>query len=65
MPADDAFDVAGEVVTWSGSAVVSLPAGSFIFELQYAVASNNNFSPVMRVRRQTLSLVRTATPTPP
>lgn len=57
MPADTNND-AGEILFFSGSRVLTLPAGVRHIELQYGMSSASGTAPAIRARKQRIALVK-------
>jgi hypothetical protein len=58
MPMDTQTDAAGEVLFFSGSRVLTLPAGVRQFELQYGMSSASGTATALRARKQRIALVK-------
>jgi Collagen triple helix repeat (20 copies) len=58
MPADESFFAMGDILNFSGSAVVTVPAGTRTYRLEYALSTNASPSDALRARRQRITLLR-------
>jgi hypothetical protein len=58
MPMDTQIDVTGEILFFSGSRVLELPAGVRQLELQYGMSSASGTQPALRARKQRIALVK-------
>ncbi|MEY2929441.1 MAG: hypothetical protein RL033_190 [Pseudomonadota bacterium] len=59
MPADTDFFVPGDILPFSGSAVVTLSGAAQTYRLEYALSSTSTtISDVLRARRQRITLMR-------
>jgi hypothetical protein len=58
IPDEPSFASAGDLLPFAGSMLVTLPAGTHTYRVEYAAASNNSPSPVLRAQHQRISLLR-------
>ena len=58
MPGDaDLFQI-GDVLPFAGSMIVTLPAGTQTYRLEYALSASSSASEALRARRQRISAIR-------
>jgi hypothetical protein len=58
IPDDPEFFSLGDLFPFSGSAVVTLPAGSHTYRLEYALSSSSSASEALRAQHQRIALLR-------
>jgi len=58
MPDDPEFFALGDVIPFSGSAVLALPDGPRTFRLEYALSSSTTSSEALRAQHQRITLLR-------
>lgn len=58
MPVDESFFALGDVLPFSGSAVVYVPPGERTYRLEYALSSSGSSSEALRARRQRITVLR-------
>jgi hypothetical protein len=58
IPDDPEFFALGDLFPFSGSAVVTLPAGMRTFRLEYALSTSGSASEALRAQHQRISLMR-------
>jgi hypothetical protein len=58
IPDDGEFFALGDLFPFSGSAVVTLPAGSRTYRLEYALSTSTTRSEALRAQHQRISLLR-------
>lgn len=58
VPGDEAFFALGDVLPFSGSAVIYVPTGTRTYRLEYALSSSSSPSEALRARRQRITLLR-------
>ncbi len=58
MPTDTDLFLSGDILPFSGSVVVTLPAGAQTYRLEYALSTCASASEAVRARRQRITLLR-------
>jgi hypothetical protein len=58
MPGDADLFLSGDVLPFSGSMPLTLPAGNRSYRLEYALSASGTPSEALRVRRQRIALLR-------
>jgi hypothetical protein len=58
MPGDESFFALGDILPFSGSAVITVPAGTRTWRLEYALSTSASASEALRARRQRITLLR-------
>lgn len=58
IPDDNDFFLAGDLFPFTGSAVLTLPAGTRTYRLEYALSTSGSASEALRAQHQRISLMR-------